>query len=130
MVERIMFKGRTAEQAAVLSDGDFNRLVNSRARRWLKRNSLNYRELMEKVKVAKAREVKRAIRTHTREALILPSFIGLDFEVYDGKVFQKVRITANMIGHRLGEFAHTTKRVQHSNPGIKATRGSKFLSVK
>jgi small subunit ribosomal protein S19 len=70
------------------------------------------------------------VRTHTREALIVPSMVGMEFEVYDGKQWQKVHATANMLGHRLGEFSHTTKRVQHSTPGIKATRGSKFLAVK
>ena len=52
------------------------------------------------------------------------------FEVYNGKEFQKGQITANMLGHRLGEFAFTTKSVVHSAPGIKATRGSKFIGEK
>ena len=72
----------------------------------------------------------KAIRTHTREAVILPSWIGTRFEVHNGKEFQIVQVTANMLGHRLGEFAFTTKSVVHSAPGIKATRGSKFLGEK
>ena len=35
-----------------------------------------------------------------------------------------------MLGHRLGQYSHTTKRVIHSDPGIRATRGSKFLAMK
>ena len=62
--------------------------------------------------------------------MILPSWIGLRFGVHNGKEFLPVQITPNMLGHRLGEFAFTTKPVRHSAPGIRATKGSKFLAVK
>ncbi|MEM5882920.1 MAG: ribosomal protein S19 family protein, partial [Candidatus Aenigmatarchaeota archaeon] len=39
-------------------------------------------------------------------------------------------ITPEMIGHRLGEFAPTCKRVKHSAPGVGATRGSKHVAIK
>jgi ribosomal protein S19 len=35
-----------------------------------------------------------------------------------------------MLNHALGQYVYTTKRVQHSAPGIRATRGSKFLAAK
>jgi small subunit ribosomal protein S19 len=130
MVERIAFKGKNAEQTAAMPNDEFNKLIKSRARRYIKRNSLQYRELMGKVNEAKAAGSKKPIRTHTRETVIIPGFIGMEFHVYDGKAFQKVHVEANMVGHRLGDFSHTTKRVQHSSPGIKATKGSKFLAVK
>jgi small subunit ribosomal protein S19 len=130
MVERIAFKGKLPDATAAMTNEEFIRLIKSRARRYIKRNSLQYRDLMERVKESKASGNKKPIRTHTRETVIFPAFVGLEFDVYDGKVFQKVHVTAPMVGHRLGEFAPTTKRVQHSSPGIKATRGSKFLSVK
>jgi small subunit ribosomal protein S19 len=62
--------------------------------------------------------------------VILPSWLGIRFEVHNGKEFLPVHIGVNMLGHRLGEYSHTTKHVQHSAPGIRATRGSKFLAVK
>ena len=65
-----------------------------------------------------------------REAVIMPSWIGLKFAVHNGKEFLPLQITANMLGHRLGEFALTSKPVKHSAPGIRATKGSKFLAVK
>ena len=86
---------------------------------------------MKKRSKATRRKVStKPIRTHIREALILPSWVGLKFEVHDGKEFKHCIISANMLGHRLGEYAYTTKRVLHSAPGIRATRGSKFLAVK
>jgi small subunit ribosomal protein S19 len=130
MVERIAFKGKTAEQVAAMPRQEFLNLISSRERRWIERNSLQYKKITEKILKRAKSGTKKAIRTHTRETVILPEFIGLAFEVYDGKAFQPVNVTATMVGHRLGEFAYTTKRVQHSNPGIRATRGSKFLAVK
>ncbi|RKU43375.1 mitochondrial ribosomal small subunit component [Coniochaeta pulveracea] len=49
------------------------------------------------------------IRTQARSATILPNFVGLKFQVYNGKVYHDVLITENMVGHKLGEFAPTRK---------------------
>ena len=45
------------------------------------------------------------IRTQARSATILPNFVGLKFQVYNGKVYHDVTITENMVGHKLGEFS-------------------------
>ncbi len=45
------------------------------------------------------------IRTQARSATILPSFVGLTFEVHNGKVYYEVAITEAMVGHKLGEFS-------------------------
>lgn len=45
------------------------------------------------------------IRTQARSATILPNFIGLTFQVYNGKVYHDVTITEDMVGHKLGEFS-------------------------
>lgn len=45
------------------------------------------------------------IRTQARAATILPSFVGLKFQVHNGKVYHDVTITEDMVGHKLGEFA-------------------------
>lgn len=49
------------------------------------------------------------IRTRSRSSLILPSFIGMIFEVYTGRLYNKVYIEERMVGHKLGEFAFTRK---------------------
>ncbi|PSR78388.1 hypothetical protein BD289DRAFT_376803 [Coniella lustricola] len=54
-------------------------------------------------------QVTPPIRTQARGATILPSFVGLTFEVYNGKVYHPVNITEDMVGHKLGEFSSTRK---------------------
>ena len=56
--------------------------------------------------------------------------IGLKVGVYNGKEFVTVEIKPQMIGHYLGEFSLTRKRVQHGSPGIGATRSSKYVPLK
>lgn len=96
----------------------------------MKRNFMYYRKLIEKIEKFKKNNINKEIKTHIREAVILPGWVGLKFGVHNGKEFVIVVIAPNMLGHRLGEYAYTTKRVLHSAPGIRATRGSKFLAVK
>ncbi|OBT73638.1 hypothetical protein VF21_07358 [Pseudogymnoascus sp. 05NY08] len=50
------------------------------------------------------------IRTQQRSATILPNFVGLKFQVHNGKVYHDVTITEDMVGHKLGEFSTTRKR--------------------
>ncbi len=109
---------------------EYLKMVNSRERRSIKRNSTNYKKLIEKAEAFKRGNSAKGVRTQLREAVIVPSWVGMKFEVYDGKEYKQLHITANMLGHRLGEYTYTTKRVMHSAPGIRATRGSKFLAVK
>ncbi|KAF2966525.1 hypothetical protein GQX73_g7072 [Xylaria multiplex] len=47
----------------------------------------------------------KPIRTQARAATILPNFVGLKFQVYNGKVYNDVTITEDMVGHKLGEFS-------------------------
>ncbi|KAJ6439351.1 37S ribosomal protein S19, mitochondrial [Purpureocillium lavendulum] len=45
------------------------------------------------------------VRTQARSATILPSFVGLKFEIHNGKDYHQVVITEDMVGHKLGEFS-------------------------
>jgi ribosomal protein S19 len=45
------------------------------------------------------------IRTQARSATILPNFVGLVFQVHNGKIYNDVLITEDMVGHKLGEFS-------------------------
>lgn len=45
------------------------------------------------------------VRTQARSATILPSFVGLRFEVHNGKEYNHIQITEDMVGHKLGEFS-------------------------
>jgi small subunit ribosomal protein S19 len=107
---------------------EFSKLLKSRQRRSIKRLGESYAQLVKKAE--EAAKKGKTVRTHVREAVILPSWVGMKFAVYNGKEFKEMQITEEMLGHRLGEFSFSTKRVLHSAPGIRATRGSKFLAVK
>jgi len=60
-------------------------------------------------KVAKANENNdhKPIKTWSRGSTIVPSMVGLNFEVHNGNKFIPVAINEDMIGHKLGEFAPT-----------------------
>ncbi|KAF1989281.1 mitochondrial ribosome small subunit component S19 [Aulographum hederae CBS 113979] len=53
------------------------------------------------------------IKTQARSATILPNFVGLKFAVHNGKIYQDVTVTEDMVGHKLGEFAQTRKRFSY-----------------
>lgn len=130
MVRVVTFRGKTGEELQKLTMEQFAMMLKSRNRRALKRMSNSYKDLIAKADEMRKSGAKKAVKTHVREAVILPSWIGMTFSVHNGKVFQDLPITTEHIGHRLGDFVYTTKHVQHSAPGIRATRGSKFLAVK
>ncbi|KAF1972868.1 putative mitochondrial 37S ribosomal protein S19 [Bimuria novae-zelandiae CBS 107.79] len=50
------------------------------------------------------------IKTQARSATILPIFVGLKFQVHNGKSYDDITITEDMVGHKLGEFAPTRKQ--------------------
>jgi len=63
--------------------------------------------LMKKVEEANSSGNRKPIKTWSRRSMILPNFVGLNFQVHNGKEFADVFVTDNMVGHKLGEFAIT-----------------------
>ena len=61
---------------------------------------------------------------------IIPEMLGLTIGVYNGKEFVNVIIVPEMLGHYLGEFSMTRRKVQHSAPGVGATKSSAARSVR
>jgi small subunit ribosomal protein S19 len=74
--------------------------------------------------------INKPIRTHARDMVILPEMVGTTIAVHNGKEFVPVEIVPEMIGHRLGEFAITNKRVVHGRPGVGATKSSMYVPLK
>jgi small subunit ribosomal protein S19 len=123
----------TEEDFANVSTEEFiSKYANSRSKRAYGRISNNpeYKTLMAKIKKVKEKDPNKVIKTHVREAVILPEWIGLKFGVHNGKEFVPLHVTSQCVGNRLGDYSHTTKRVMHSGPGVGATRGSKFVPMK
>ena len=120
------FKGKTIEELKKLSLNELAQLLNSRQRRSIKRGFTDQQKiLLKKIKLN-----QKNIETHCRDMIILPEMVGTTIKVHQGREFVPVNIEAEMIGHCLGEFAMTRKKVAHSAPGIGATRSSASLSVK
>jgi small subunit ribosomal protein S19 len=127
MARKFIYKGKSLEELQAMPLDQFVLMLKSRARRTLKRLAPEYRQLITKVKKI---GTTKPIKTQVREAVIIPQWVGLTFAVHGGKEFKQFIVTPEMIGHRLGEYVHTTGRVLHSGPGVGATRGSKFLPLK
>jgi small subunit ribosomal protein S19 len=54
-----------------------------------------------------------AIKTWSRASEVSPEMVGFLFGIHNGKTFVEVRVTDEMVGHRLGEFSPTRKFVRH-----------------
>jgi len=53
------------------------------------------------------------IRLWSRRSTILKEFVGLKFEVHNGKSFIPLEVKQEMVGHKFGEFSPTRKRPVH-----------------
>jgi small subunit ribosomal protein S19 len=129
------FRGYSFEDLKKMSTEEFSRLLTSRERRRLKRGLTDQqRKLLDNIK----KHPEKFHKTHIRDMVIVPDMVGVKIGIYLGGAAKEqeaqkwatVTITPEMLGHRLGEFSITTKRVKHSAPGIGATRGSKFIATK
>ncbi len=137
--KKFRYRGKTLEELMNMPLDELAELFPARARRSLHRGFtepqkkllLKIRKLRSKVYDA-LKKGKRppVIKTHVRDMVILPEMVGYTIAVYNGKEYVPVRITPEMIGHRLGEFSPTTKIVQHGEPGLKATRSSLHVGSK
>ena len=63
--------------------------------------------LSKKVVTAQANNDRKPIQTWSRRSTITPDFVGLNFNVHNGRSFLPVYVTENMVGHKLGEFSPT-----------------------
>ena len=64
-------------------------------------------KLLKKVLKQKEEKTHDPIKTWARASTIPPDFVGHTFLVHNGKIFIKVFVTEDMVGHKLGEFAPT-----------------------
>jgi small subunit ribosomal protein S19 len=122
------YRGLSLEELQKLTLEEFMPLLPSRMRRTLKRGlTVKQNKLLNDIEKTNPGD---PIRTHCRDMIILPNFVGHTINIHNGKEFQRVDIQPNMIGHYLGEFAITRQKVKHTGPGVGATRSSKFMPLK
>ncbi|MEK6874822.1 MAG: 30S ribosomal protein S19 [Nanoarchaeota archaeon] len=120
------YRGKNTPELMQMSLTELSPLLGARARRKIKRG---FTEAEKKILV-NIKKNKKNIETHCRSMIILPTMFGHLIKVHTGKEFVPVEITEDMLGHYLGEFALTRRRVSHGSPGIGASRSSASASVK
>ena len=131
MPKEFKYRGYTIDQIQGMSLESFFALLPSRPRRSLQRGiSEEKRKLLENVRKVKDGKSEKTIRTHARDMIILPYMLGLTIHVHSGKEFVPVQVKPEMIGHYMGEFVITNKRVAHGTPGIGASRSSLYVPLK
>ena len=87
--------------------------------RSLKKGPFIDAKLLDKVNKQILAKTKEPIKTWARRCTIIPEFVGFTFMVHNGRMFLKVFVTEDMVGHKLGEFAvtrifrgHSTRKVE------------------
>ncbi len=134
-MKEFSLRGHSSEELKSMSIDEFARLLPSRERRSLKRGlTEQQKKLLEKIR----KTPEKFHKTHIRNMIILPEMIGKKFGVYKGGAAEgdksskwvTLEIKPQMVGFRLGDFAIPIKRVQHSSPGIGASKSTKHASMK
>jgi len=118
-----VFRGKNIEYLKSLDVRESAKYIKSRSRRSILRGFDKIEKFIKRCESNIARNKK--LRTHLRDLIITPKMVGYKIGIHNGKIFQDVQITVDMIGHRLGEFAPTRGKVNHGAAGIGATKSSR-----
>ncbi len=128
MVKEFRYHGLSKEELANIPNEKLFKLFTARARRSFTRGiNDDKRKLMEEMK---DKNNKNPIKTHLRDVIILPYMVGVTVHIFSGKEFVPITITLQMVGHYLGEYVITNKRVNHGAPGVGASRSSLYVPLK
>ena len=116
MPKEFFFRGKNLEELKSLDIREFANLLDSKGKRNLLRQSDNVGIFLKRCEKKKAKAKK--IRVHNRNLIIVPAMVNLTIFVYNGKEFVMLKILPELIGHKLGEFVPTRKKIAHSSPGV------------
>ncbi|MFB6145060.1 MAG: 30S ribosomal protein S19 [Candidatus Nanohaloarchaea archaeon] len=123
--EDFTFRGKQLDELKKMNLNQFSELLDARGRRKIQRGLKDNEK-----KILKDLDEKDRVKTHERNMIVVPKMVGKTIEVYNGQRFVEVDVEAEMLGHYLGEFAKTRKEVEHSAPGLGATRSSQHVPLK
>ncbi|MBR9679733.1 MAG: 30S ribosomal protein S19 [Candidatus Altiarchaeota archaeon] len=130
MAKEFKYRGIGEEELKKLKTDEFIAIAPSRIKRSLKRGLTDkQKKLLDKIKKRKSNPGK-PVKTHCTDMPILPEMADTTIMIHNGKEFIPINVTIEMIGHYLGEYVQTRKRIQHSAPGVGATRSSKFVPLR
>ena len=124
--EEFTYRGYTLAKLKKMKLDELADLMCARQRRKIKRTLRpEEAQLLDEINSG-----KDDIKTHLRDAIVLPNMVGKKIGIHDGKGFEYIEIKSEMIGHYLGELALTRKKVAHGAAGVGATRSSKYVPLK
>lgn len=122
------FRGLALPRLKEMSLQELAQVLPARARRSIRRGfTVETMRFLERMRES---PVEKVVRTHTRDAMVLPEHVGRRVAVHNGKEYKEVEVRPEMIGHYYGEFSLTRRFEKHSGPGVGATRSSKFMPLK
>lgn len=124
------YKGKTLEELQKIDVREFAKYTTARQRRTILRQYDKIAKFIQRCKKKLEKNANAKIRTQSRNMVIVPQMVGMTISIYSGKSYNPIKITEEMLGHYFGEFVLTRKKIEHSAPGIGATRSSAALSVK
>ncbi len=130
------YRGKTLKELQALPLDELVDLLPARQRRSLTRPQYWTHERskllgrLRKAKQAMDEGKEIIIKTHLRDFVVLPEFIGLTVEVHNGREYAPIELSMEKIGTYFAEYAHARKLVRHSAPGIGATRSSMYVPLK
>ena len=78
--------------------------------------------LIKQVEKLKTQTIKAPIKTWSRKSTIIPEFVGISFLIHNGKKFIPIKISEEMVGHKLGEFSPTRQFSGHTPADKKAAQ--------
>ncbi len=145
MVKVFEYRGVAMAELEKMPIDKLRGLLGARQRRSLKRGVTDgKRKVIARMRAARAAAAQGGdggqgataaappprIRTHLRDLIILPFMVGTTVHVYNGKEFKEVEIKAEMIGHYVGEYSLSGRRVSHGAPGVGASRSSLYVPLK
>jgi small subunit ribosomal protein S19 len=128
------FRGKSFQELEAMPLAEFAKLCNSRQRKSLMKGmDAQFKHFLKKVEASKKITVPgkgKPVKTHKRDIIILPSMVGAKLAIHRGNTFDTVDVNEKMIGHYLGEFVLTRKKLQHGKAGIGATKSSTAITAR
>tara|TARA_B100000315_G_scaffold248692_1_gene278841 strand:+ start:293 stop:667 length:375 start_codon:yes stop_codon:yes gene_type:complete len=85
--------------------------------------------LIKKVEKQKGKSNTSPIKTWSRKSTIIPEFVGYSFLIHNGKKFIPIKISEEMVGHKLGEFSPTRQFSGHTPADKKAAQEAAATTV-
>jgi len=133
--KKFTYRGLSLEELVALKNEKLIELFTSKQRRRFNRGLKHkYQRFIQKLRKAKKNlqpgEKPAPVKTHMRDAIILPEMVGSVVGIHSGKEFTNVEIKFDMIGTYLGEYGITYKPITHGKPGVGATKGSAHTALK